>query len=265
MSRLLPTSALVLLLLAVASPVPATAELIGPGTYQGWIHQDRWGDVLLVQGVHRLVLAGEAKTKAMEWLGKSVTVEVTKVGETRGDLDAQITEVASIKSAKQKHEGVLRIELQQPEIDPPIPHQQLFVLYVRYTGTERFRLQCKRIQVLLRRKGPPINLGKIDILKGEKDIWTCLEAKNERKTPWIRAGASMDVLEGTGHVEQSLVQRAPGGDLECTGAFTYHADLMFELPPGEYEFVAVLGDDNYSYAPTPRSRVTSFDVVKRER
>lgn len=265
MRLLLPASLLALVLLAVPAPNPASAELIGPGSYHGWIVKDRWGEVALVQGVYRLVMAGEAKTKALEWLGKSVTVEVTKVGESGGDLDPQITEVSSIKAVRPKHDGVMRIELQQPEIDPPILHQQHFDVYVRYTGTERFRLQCKRVKVIVRRRGPPINLGKVELLKGEKDIWTCLEAQDRQETPWGRAGASMDALEADKRIEQSLVLRAPGGEFESAGAFTFHADLMFELPPGEYEFVALLGDDNYSHAPTPRSRVTSFDVVKPKR
>ena len=264
MQRLLP--ACVVLTILAAAPAPrATAELLGPGTYQGWVVKDRWGDVALVQGVHRLVLRGQAKTKALEWLDRSVTVEVTKVGATDGGLDAHITEVSSIKATKPKHAGVLRIELQQPEIDPPIPHQQHFDVYVRYAGKEHFRLPCKRVKVIVRRRGAPINLGKVELLKEEKDIWTCLEAQDEHKTPWVRAGASMNVLEADKRIEQSLVLRAPGGDFESTGAFTYHTDLMFELPPGEYEFVALLGDDNYGHAPTPRSRVTNFDVVKRER
>ncbi len=263
--RLLLLACLALTAHSVMPAPDANAELIGPGTYQGWIVKDRWGEVALVQGVHRLVMSGDAKTKALEWLGKSVTVEVTKVGGSRGDFDPQITEVSSIKAARPKHDGVMRIVLQQPEIDPPVPHQQHFDVYVRYTGKERFRLQCKRVKVIVRRRGPPINLGKVELLKGEKDIWTCLEAKDKHETPWVRAGASMDALEIDKRIEQSLVLRAPGGEFEGTGAFTYRADLMFELPPGEYEFVALLGDDNYSHAPTPRSRVTSFDVVKPKR
>ncbi len=265
MRLLLPTCLLVLLVFSIAAPVPATAERIGPGTYKGWIAQDRWGEVALVQGVHRLPMRGKAKTEALQWTGKPVTVEVTKIGAGDGLMDSTIVEVSSIEAAKPKHEGVLRIELQQPEIDPPIPHQQHFDVYVRYTGKERFRLQCKRIQIIVRRRGRPIPLGKVDILKGEKDEWTCLEGHNERKTPWTRAGGSMDAVEAKGLVQHQLVLRAPGGELECEGAFTYHADVVFELPPGQYEFVALLDDDNYAHAPTPRSAVTSFDVVKQAR
>jgi hypothetical protein len=257
-----------LLLLLMASMLwitdfaPVQAESIGPGVYRGLIAQDRWGGVALVQGVYRLPMHGAAREKARAWIGKAVTVEVTKVETLDGLVDSAITEVASIVVAPAKHAGVLEVDLQQPEIDPPIPHQQRFDLYVRYTGQDRFRMQCRQLKLILRRRGGSLALGKVDLLKGEIDEWTRLQGHDERKTPWGRGGASMSALPGTARYEHTLVLHAPGGDLECAGAFTYHADLVLALPPGEYEFVAVLGDDNFSHPPIPRSRTISFDVVK---
>jgi hypothetical protein len=232
-----------LVAVAVLGP-PIAAERLLPGSYRGWIREDRWGEMQLANGVYLLPVAKDAQPALRPHLGRPVDVAVTRIDQVT-DFDGSIAAVGAVKAAEPVHGGKLRLALHHRGGEKGVTLEAR----LEYEGSEPLEIRLRDLRVLLRRRGPPCRLDD-----------AAADAVDDRGTRWGEGGRSTRVLADGRLHEHLQVFRAPGGVLEARGPFAYTAVLEARLPPGEYEAWAVAGDANYSGPPDARSGFVPFDV-----
>jgi hypothetical protein len=249
---LLFVAALAPLLLAPGPSGPARAEMLGPGTYRGWVVEDRWGTTHLANGVYLLPLERPAAEKARRFTGMPVSVDVAEIGSST-PLEHSIARIGSIERTDPAHRS-LEVDLVPGETRLAGGESQRLEVRVRYAGEGPLEFRLEDLAVLVRRRGPPL----------PESAWS-QPARDDRGTPWSSGGWSMLVLELHRRHENRAVYRAPGGRVVANGPFRYGTELVATFPPGEYEAWAILGDRNFSKAPDGRSALVPFDVVAKPR
>lgn len=198
-------------LIALAALGPTSpAEPLGPGSYRGWVSLDRWGELQLANGVYLLPVAKESQPALRPHLGHPVDVDVTRM-EQPNDFDALIATVGGVKPATPVHDGNLKLALTQGRGKKGATR---FEVRLQYDGNEPVELRLRDLRVLLRRRGPPCRL--------DEDY---ADAADAHGTRWGEGGMSTRVLVDERLHENLQVFRAPGGDLEARGPFTYTTAL----------------------------------------
>ncbi|HVO99306.1 MAG TPA: carboxypeptidase-like regulatory domain-containing protein [Bryobacteraceae bacterium] len=241
------------------------AGIRGPGKYNGVVIFDRWGACYLYSGAYLMPVSEKVKELLRSWEGKAVLVDAQEVYQPMNPGDGLITKLVVLGPAEEP--GSVPMQ-RPPDIDglsltvaanfsKEAPDE--LVVQVRNVGSTPRQLRMDALApTLLAKKGgteqfaQPTDGPSFAALTRFNMLFL---ARSPARHTWAINGHShataMSVAPGT--PISASVQIEPGEVVEVP--------LIFELDPGEYEFLAGYGGGVHAARSLASNRL-DFDVAE---
>jgi hypothetical protein len=254
--RSLCLKALVLLMLvSVLCLPPCTADAgeRGPGKYSGVVVYDRWGGCTLYSGIYVMYVSEKVKGKLREYGGTSVRIDAKEVSQPMNPGDGLITDLAYLGAAPPAQNWVVldRLSLQA------VPASQ--------------EGEKPAIDIVVK------NRGDRDITVFSAELAPTLLAKNPGVA--VSDGPSFALITRQGFLVGGAEPRTKGSGVHGGQPYAWKADaalpqqfalkpgeerkvrVTFELPAGEYDFLAGYGGGVHE-GKGLASNLVAFDVAR---
>ena len=240
------------------------AGIRGPGNYNGVVIFDRWGACYLYSGAYLMPVSEKVKELLRSWEGKAVLVDAQEVYQPMNPGDGLITKLVVLGPADEPASVPMQ---RPPDIDglsltvaasfsKETPDELL--VQVRNVGTtpHELRMDALAPTLLAKKAGSELLWQPADgpSFAALTRFNVLFLAKNPARQSWAIGGNShltaMSVAPGT--PISASVQIEPGEAVEVP--------LVFELGPGEYEFLAGYGGGVQAARSLASNRL-DFDVA----
>jgi hypothetical protein len=239
------------------------AGIRGPGKYNGVVIFDRWGACYLYSGAYLMPVSEKVKGLLRSWEGKAVLVDALEVYQPMNPGDGLITKLVVLGPADEPASVPVQ---RPPDVDglsvtvaasfsKEAPDELL--VQVRNVGTTPHELRMDALApTILAKKG------------GMEPFWEPADgpsfaaltrfdmlflAKSPVRQSWSIGGASHVTAVAPGTPISASVRIEPGEVIEVP--------LIFELGPGEYEFLAGYGGGVHAGRVLASNRL-DFDVAE---
>jgi hypothetical protein len=233
---------------------PAPAGIRSAGKYCGVVVFDRWDSCILYSGVYVMYISEGTKEKLREYSGKAVEIDAKRVSQPFNPGDGLITELTYLRPAPagQNWDSVsgltLRVTSDFKDGDRPS-----FVISLANSGKEDVKIDGNRLApTLLAKAAKPLPLLQVadgqsyalltrqSINAGEREPGT--DARRSKTMPFFWQ-----------------IDRAMSGNVVLRPGAERHVRITFDLPAGQYDFLAGYGGGVHAHKGL-NSNLVAFDV-----
>ena len=150
------------LLLAVCLvPASADAGIRGPGTYEGWLHADPWGGLVLIRGSMVDYIVGEDIEQLRPHAGQHVRLDVKKAEQFINPGDARLSDIELLDPLREdQRDAQLRgLAWNRPQwtvlpynIPFRLKHSAVVSFRLHNPGEQTFELSRAQVSLIVLRK-----------------------------------------------------------------------------------------------------------------
>jgi hypothetical protein len=230
--------AALLLLVASLSMVTAFSGIRGPGKYTGVVIFDRWDACYLYSGIYLMEISEKVKESLRAFQGKAMIIDAQEVDQPGNPGDGLIKKLQVLGPAKEP--DWLNLEGLSLRVEANFPQQGVdeLTIELRNDGDSRR-------EILTGNLAPTVFANKQGMVYFDPSDGPSYAAVTRSDLALLQQSPAGGMWLVNGKERTIKLSLAPGmaipDSIELDPGQTMKVRLRFELPPGEYEFLAGYG------------------------